>query len=482
MSTLSISGLASGLDTASIIQQLMALERQPRARLDTKQSMIELRTNLLRGFQTQLRAVQTAAADLRSPALWAQTQAVESSDATKVTAAGTGGAGVGGYQLEVSQLANSAQRTFAFTSPAADGSLTIDGHATAIRAGATAQEVATAINSDRDAKVYAAATSDGTLVLSSRETGDNRADPVGDPNGFVVVGGDAAGILAEDASRARAGRDAVFTVDGVAQTSKTNVIRDALAGVTLTLKGVTTTTGPVTVTVGAPGADTDAIQRKLQAFVDAYNTAVDAIRAKLTEKAVPDPRSAQDIKNGVADSRTTAQRQAGVLFGDTLLQGMLTQMRQLVYTPLTDARGDPLPGLNSLADLGISTGAASGSTSPDALAGRLTIDRDRLTRALTENPLGVKGLLAGVDNVGGWARGFESVLDTMTKSDGLLDTRIDGADRELDALKDQMASMDRRLALREASLQRQFTALEVALQRSQTQSEWLTGQLAGLAK
>jgi flagellar hook-associated protein 2 len=475
MSGISFSGLASGLDTASIIQQLMAIERQPRVRLDAKESLINQRTTLLRGFQTQLRAVQTAAADLRSVTLFQQKQAVESSDATKISAATIGGAGVGGYQLEVSQLANSAQRTFSFTSPAVDGTITIDGYATNVRAGATAQEVAAAINADRDAKVYAAATSDGTLVLSSRESGDNRADPVGDPDGYIVVS-DSTGSLVEDPSRARAGRDAVYTVDGVARTSKSNTITDAIAGVTLTLKGVTTTSGPVTVSVGAPGADVEAIERKLQAFVDAYNTAVDAIRAKLTEKAVPDTRTAQDIKNGVADKRTTAQRQAGLLFGDSGLQSILTQMRQAIYTEL----GGLPEGMNSLADLGISTGAFSSSTSADTLAGKLTIDREKLTRALTEDPLGVRELLAGADGVGGWARSFESILDNATRSDGLLDSRIDGAEREIKALRDQMDSMDRRLALREASLQRMFTALEVAMSKSQQQSAWLAGQLAGL--
>jgi len=477
MSTISFSGLASGLDTATIISQLMAIERQPRVRLDDKQSLIQVRQNLLRGFLTQLRAVQQAAADLRSVTLFQHRQSVESSDATKVAVATSGGAGVGGYQIEVSQLANAAQRTFRFTSPAADGTITIDGHATQVRAGATAQELAAAINADRDAKVYAAAIDDETIVFSSRETGDHRADPVNDPDGFIVVV-DGTGALTEDVGKARAGRDAIFTVDGVARTAKGNEVADAIPGVTLTLKGVTTTTGPVTVTVGAPGADVDAITRKLQAFVDAYNAAVEAIRAKLTEKAVPDSRTVQEIKNGVPDRRTTAQRQAGLLFGDPQLSSLLAQMRQAIYTPVA---GLPA-GMDSLAALGISTGAPSSSTSSDALAGKLTLDVDRLKRALQEDPLGVQSLLAGVDGVGGWARAFEAVLDDYTKSDGLLDIRIDGATRELDQLRRQMDSWDRRLALREESLQRQFAALELALSRSQQQSAWLAGQLAALTK
>jgi len=467
MSTMSIGGLASGLDTAAIIAQMMALERRPRTLLDTKQTLIETRQNLLRDFQTKLRAVQTAAADLRSVGLWAQTQSVTSTDDRKVSATTSSGAGVGGYQLEVTQLANSAQRTFTFTRPAADGTVTIDGHATAYRADMTAQEFATAINSDRDATVYASALDDGTIVLSSRRTGYS--------DDFIQVA--ATSTLAEDPSKARAGRDALYTVDGVAGRSSENVIRDAIPGVTLTLRGVTTASGPVTISVGAPGNDAEAIQRKVQAFIDAYNGAVDAIRSKLTEKSVPDERTQQDIKNGVPDRRTAAQLKAGVLFGDRQLNSVLDAMRTAIYTPI---RGLPA-AMDSLADLGISTGAPASSTSADTLAGKLTLDAERLTKALTEDPNGVRNLLQGVDNAGGWARAFESALNDAVKTDGIIDSRIDGADDELKALRDQMRQMDVRLSLRERSLTAMFTALEVALAKSQSQSAWLSSQLGALA-
>jgi flagellar hook-associated protein 2 len=466
MGTMSIGGLASGLDTSAIIAQMMALERRPRALLDTKQTLIETRQQLLRDFQTKLRAVQTAAADLRSVGLWAQTQSVTSTDDRKVSVSSSSGAGVGGYQIEVSQLANAAQRTFRFASPASDGFVTIDGHATSYTAGMTAQEFATQINSDRNATVYAAALEDGSIVLSSRRTGYE--------DDFIQV--TASPTLDEDPAKARAGRDALYTIDGVARRSSENVIRDAIPGVTVTLRGVTSASGPVTVSVGAPGADTEAIQKKVQAFVDAYNAAVDAVRSKLNEKSVPDSRTQQDIKNGVPDRRTTAQLKAGVLFGDRQLSSVLDTMRRGIYTPVD---GLPLT-MDSLADLGVSTGAVADKTSADTLAGKLTLDVERLTRALTEDPNGVRNLLQGVDNAGGWARAFESALDVSVKTDGVIRSRIDGADNELRVLKNQMTQMDQRLALRERSLTAMFTALEVAMAKSQAQGQWLSGQLAQL--
>ena len=452
---LNVGGLASGLDTNSIVDQLMAIERQPRNRLTQQQTLTQARQTLLQDFQTRLRSVETAARDLRSVTLYAQTQAVESSDPTKVVASTATGAGVGGYQVEVSQLANSAQRTFTFASPASAGTITIDGHGTAVAAGASINDVVAAINSDVNATVYAAATDSGTLVLSSRQTGDTGS-------GFVAVT-DPTGALTEQGAKARQGKDALFTVDGVAGSASSNTVTNAIAGVKLMLKGVTTTSGALTVTVDAPAADSDAIKTKLQAFVDVYNSTVDAIRTKLTEKTVP-------------GATTDADRQQGLLYGDTQLTDMLSRMRQAIYTPVA---GLPA-GMSSLADLGISTGDASPAISQDALAGKLTLDTAKLDKALENDQGGVRNLLGGVNNAGGWARSFEAVVHAADTTGGPLDVRINGASDEIKDLQASMASMDERLALREQSLRSQFAAMEAALSQSQSQSQWLQGQLASL--
>ena len=54
---------------------------------------------------------------LLDPTLFHTTQGVTSSDSTRVSARSSTGAGVGGYQVSVTQLANSAQRTFSYASP-----------------------------------------------------------------------------------------------------------------------------------------------------------------------------------------------------------------------------------------------------------------------------------------------------------------------------------------------------------------------------
>ncbi|HKG03939.1 MAG TPA: flagellar filament capping protein FliD [Conexibacter sp.] len=454
---LNIGGLASGLDTNAIVDQLMQIERLPRTRLDQKASLITARQSVLADFQSRLRAVESAAQGLRSIGLWSQAQTASTSDATRLSAAivSGSGAGVGGYQVEVSQLANAAQRTYSFVSPASAGTITIDGHDTAVAAGASLSDVVSAINSDARATVYAAATDRGTLVLSARTTGDTGT-------GFIALT-DGTGSLTEQTGKAKQGRDAQFTVDGVAGSSSSNEVTNAIAGVRLSLRGVTTVSGPITVTVGAPTVNTDAVKDKLRAFVDVYNSTVDAIRAKLDERSVKDPK-------------TTEQQQAGMLNGDTALTAVLSQMRQMIYSSV---RGLP-DGMSSLADLGVSTGSASATISRDALAGKLEINSRTLDAALASNATGVRDLLAGSSNAGGWARGFERIVHGFDTTGGTIDVRITGADAELKRLQQNMADMDQRLALKEQAFRAQFAAMESALAQSQAQGSWLSGQLASL--
>jgi flagellar hook-associated protein 2 len=49
------------------------------------------------------------------------------------------------------------------------------------------------------------------------------------------------------------------------------------------------------------------------------------------------------------------------------------------------------------------------------------------------------------------------------------------------ALNDQVEAWDARLATRRSALQRQYSALEVALGKLKDQQSWLSGQLAGLS-
>ena len=288
-SPISISGLASGLDTSSIISALMAAEREPVTRLTDAQEKLQGQQKELTSIQSSLQQLALAASEFSMPSLFESSQAVTSSEPTRVSAATSSGAGIGGYEVEVTQLANSAQRTFTFTSPAAEDTLTIDGNSFTVKAGESAKELANAINSDSSATVYAAVLEGGTLVLSNRATGNTGTE-------FIAVT-DPGGTLVEKAGTAKEGKDAEYSVDGVAGTSTSNTVTNAIAGVTLTLGGLTTT-GPVTIDVQPPGASVSAVEAQVQSFVKLYNSTVEAIQKQLATKPVAKPTNASEFGDG----------------------------------------------------------------------------------------------------------------------------------------------------------------------------------------
>jgi flagellar hook-associated protein 2 len=441
-----LSGLASGLDTDAIITQLMSIEAQPRTRVARQQVAIQARQDSLRQIDTKLTSLKLAASDLRSIALWSPSQSVSSGDQSVLTARQLAGAAPGGYPVTVSTLASADARTYTWNAGggALDISYKVNGVDNAKSfdlTGQTLDQAVATINGASDSPVWAVNVG-GKLSLSRRETGDHAA-----------WGFDASGAAIGAATSSRDGTDASYSVygDATTYTSHTNVATAGLPGLELTLKSVGTTT----VTVSAPAADPDALASKIKAFVSAYNDAVDLVRGKLTEKRVADPQSDADAK-------------LGTLFGDPTLGGLLSKMRQTISEAGLD-------------QLGITVPATGTATNPDALAGKLTFDQATFDEAWAADPLGVKAKL-GSPEAPGFAQDFEADLDPFTRAgDGLLDARVSDADRELSYVKDTLDRIDQRLQSKEDLLRKQFTALEDALSRSQSQSSDLAGQLASLS-
>jgi flagellar hook-associated protein 2 len=147
---------------------------------------------------------------------------------------------------------------------------------------------------------------------------------------------------------------------------------------------------------------------------------------------------------------------------------MMTSLRQAVSSAGLDA-------------LGVKVAATGSGNSPDALAGKLTFDQSTFDAAWAAGPAAVQAKL-GSSEGSGFAQGFEALLDPITRAgDGLMDQRVKDADTELSYLKDSLATIDLRLATKEAHLRKQFTAMESALAASQSQSSSLASSLAQLS-
>lgn len=434
MAGIQLTGLASGLDTESIINQLLNAEKTPRTNLLLKQASAQARSDALKDISSKLAALKLATTALRSAGTWGDVQSIESGDTTKVAARTVAGAASGGHTVTVGGLARSAQSTFDYVPPAADDTITVNGTAVALTAGATLDDAVAAINGDENAGVFAVNVG-GRLALSSKTTG---AASTASATGTMVSG-----------ATTVAGADASFTVDGVGYTRSSNVVTDALAGVELTLKGLSAGTE---VTVSTPGPSADAIVDAAKAFVTAYNATIDAIRTRTGEKRIP-------------NAATAIEARQGSLFNDTGLNGILGSMRGAI--------SGTVPGLSAaldqLSELGITTGASTGSgaLNQDAIAGKLTLDSAVLRTKLTNDPGGVKKLFGGSAGTDGFAQAMEGVLTPLTQAGGTFDSRVDSSTASLTSIADGLRRFDDRLAGRETALRRQFAALEVALQRNQ---------------
>ena len=472
-----LSGMASGLDTESIISQLMALEQNKVTAVQRRQIGMQQHKDDLTAIKGKLDAFKTAAAALSDTATWKATQTTTSSDPTKVDVSLLGGAGIGGHSIKVNKLASSAQHGFTYMPSATAGSLTLHygtgpGSDTApgnskvtisVAANATAAEVATAINANEGAPVYAAVIkeNDGTerVILSARKTGENS-------NFTVDTSALGAGSsLTEVPAYERVGATALnasYQIDGetTPRESESNIVENAIPGVRLTLKGVTG--DPATITTTQAAINKDDIAKKVKALVDGYNAIVTSVRAELTEKS--DPKAT-----------TTAALQKGKLFGDTSLTSMLSQLKGQMTQVVTGL------GLTGLADLGIdipkTTGAAS---SEDAKAGKLTFDTEKLTKALDADWTKVRDLFAGK----GATKGVSSLLGDwvsgQTGTNGVLTGRMTSDDSVLKDYTTQITKLQERMKMTETRLKAQFSAMEKALNNSQTQQAWLTSQISSL--
>ena len=279
----SVDGLISGMDTSSIITQLMQLERQPVTRLEQKKTAATAESAAYQGLNTKFVALQAAGDKLTQASFWQGRKAT--SDSTSVTASASTAALTGSFTFDVEQVAAAqsyvSAATFSSTSASATSSSSITitkGAGTPVVVdvgdGSLATVVARINASSAGIKAAATQVSAGVfrLQLTSTTTGalsdftiadGGNATPLGALNELV------AGKNAEIAV-GEVGAPGRYTVS-----SASNTVADILPGVTLTVKGEAT---GVTVNVTA---DVDTVSAQVDGMVQAANNVLAEIK-KLT--------------------------------------------------------------------------------------------------------------------------------------------------------------------------------------------------------
>lgn len=436
MATISFGGLSSGLDTSSIIAELVRIERMPIVRLEQRKSAFQSQLSIVGDVIAKLQTLQSKAQGLDTLAEVYSYTAI-SSDSTVFAATASGDAQPGTYGIRVSQLA-AAERTYSagFASKTATGvvgtgtlTITVGSDApvsVAIdEATDTLETVAQKINSS-GARVTASIVYDGAsyrLVVTGKDTGAANAIAFSDPTDLDLDVG---------ANQRQAATDSRIVLDGFTISRPTNVVSDVIQGVTLDL--LKTSGATVTLTVGADAA---AVRAKVEEIVAAYNSLAEVI-------------SSQSRWTGEVKGENT-------LAGDSTLRGVLQRLQSIVSSPVAGLSGR----YSSLAEVGVKTNRN----------GTLALDGAALDAALATDLRGVALLFAREGATTGVAAQIDAAAKSMTDSvSGSLTLRKSGIDQRIRDIDRDIERLEFNVSKTEARLQAQFAALEQLMASLQAQT------------
>ncbi|MGK7345116.1 MAG: flagellar filament capping protein FliD [Candidatus Nitrospinota bacterium M3_3B_026] len=332
---LSVDGLVSGLDTTSIISQLMELERRPIEILEVKQGALAAQKAAWQEVNSKLLAFESAADKMNTANEFSSRTGTFYNNNTSAGEVLTIVAGAstpdGSHDIAVSQLAraqkSASNEAFASytTAAGASGTITIDDgtdtYNISVVSGDTLEEIKNDINAS-GAPVTASIINTGTndnpqykLLVSADETGTDNSFTISDITNLTFT-------------TSQSAQDAQFTIDGLSVTKSSNTVTDVIYDATINLK----TAGSGTMTFAA---DYDAIVDKVKSFVEAYNELADYIKEQFTYEQSTNTK--------------------GELFGNATLQTIQEQMRSLVTGSVAGIDVTDSSNLSSLSQVGLKT-------------------------------------------------------------------------------------------------------------------------------
>lgn len=271
--------------------------------------------------------------------------------------------------------------------------------------------------------------------------------------------------------RGTQGLNASLTYNGMDIIRSTNTF--TINGAELTLKQGNT--GPITF---SSTPDVDAILDTVTQFVNKYNEIIANIKTK-TEEAkyrAYQPLTTAQRKDMTEDEIKLWETKAksGTLKSDSVLKGLLTKMRSSLYTSV----GKDSASAKSLNQMGITT------TSNYLEGGKLTINEEKLRAAISEDPNQVYNLfMASGDTTGeqGLARRLRSdlktTMTTIQEKAGKTSSSVNNSftiGKLLNSYNTKMDSWEDKLTALETRYYKQFSAMETAINKANSQSTSLS--------
>jgi flagellar hook-associated protein 2 len=444
-SSITFTGLGSGLDTASIISQLMAIEQAPQDRLKAALAKEQTKLSALQQLNTSLAALKKSADSFASGSTWTKLNATSSSSAVKVTASSS--ATPASLSVAIQQAATAAQNTYTTSAKLSDVVTSASKLSVTLSDGTSAEvdladgklsTVISSLNGLKDANgtplltATAVSTGDGAYRLVVNQVATGAGD-------LVVTEAGGAPLLGGPDAMSKAGTNAKITAGGIALEQRSNTFTALMPGVDVTITAAAENT-TATLSVADDGSSRASA---LSTFVSQVNQVLDQIGSTTSYGTVVAGQAAAG---------------AGAFPGDTALRGVADQLLNSIFPG----------GGATMAKMGLDV----------TRDGHLTFDQSKFQTAYQTDPKGVQDAFIG-------AGGFTSRVATIAKlqsdpTTGALSLTIKSENAEISRYNDEIAGWDDRLAMKQTALTKQYTALETLLSKLQSQSSWLTTQLKSL--
>lgn len=509
---LRISGLASGMDTETMVKELMTAHRIPLDKITQKKQYTEWQRDDYRTVNRSLNDFRNLTNDsmLRQSTFIKKT--VTSSAPDDVSVKNINSTSDFSGKIKVEKLAESAtmQSTssvlaseanlkdkllntggnFTITAINADGKLDA-GYEVKITPESTMQSVLDDINKNSGVTAFYDSFT-GKIAFTTKFSGDAKdkdgndvaeiqfSGNSGNANSyaFLKVASDNVEAAKNEDSEGKTitpsgtlGKNAKFTYNGLTTERQTNTFQ--ISGFEISLKQanqkeITFSSAP----------DIDSILGSVTKFVDEYNKLIGDLNTQIRETKYKDyqPLTEKEKESLSEDQikKWDEKAMSGTLKNDSIITSVLNKMRSAMSSAVGKS-----PNSISLSQLGITT------SSNYLENGKLTIDETKLRAAISEDPNQVYELFASngeADSEKGIARRLTKALEEARKSitakagsesatvnnNFVLGRLLDGYDNQVKRFEDRLATMESRYW-------KQFTSMEKAIQQANSQSTYLAG-------
>ena len=442
---ISSAGIGSGLDVAKIVEQTVAAEKTPLKKLEYKAEGIQTQISTYGEIKSLTSKLGDSASKLTRDSAW-NGVSISSSNPT-LSGTMTGIAATGTYNIQVTHLAQ-AQTTalggaggIALAKDQAMGAagtikLTMgtESKDIAIESSDTLTKIATKINEAGmgiQASIVTNVDGQERLMLRSKETGTDKA--------FTVDLGSlssAPAALGQPLTPTQTAQNAKVKLNGMEVESSSNTFANTIPGMSFTVSEVTSTAATLNVK-----ADTEAMKKNIQEFVDTYNELNDLLT-----------KSTKSVRTADGKLDPSVQKEGvGTLQGDSATVSLQNSLRML-----TQGISGSTGGLTRLAEIGIQMQEG----------GKLSTDTTKLDKALT-NLEGLKGLFANKADAlgqgGGIAVNFKNFTDKLLAFDGTLNTKSDSLESKLKSNTAEQDKVNKRADTLEKRLYAQYSALDTKM-------------------